>query len=115
LEYPVPISLTVPSLVIPAREPTNDSTLAFPVLSAQAENGKVEPLPAEEDQTQKAIHGVSVPASLAKEIEQALEMMQRVKVVHLAQGKGVAMDPPGNTYELPEPLVYPVSPSSNVK
>jgi hypothetical protein len=112
LEYPVPVTLTDPSLVIPPREPTNDSPLALPVFEP---TGKADVMlaPPSERQMHKSIHGLSVPPALAQEIEQALEMMRRVSIAHLAQGKGVAMDPPGNKYQLPKPLVYPVSRSSD--
>jgi hypothetical protein len=59
---------------------------------------------------QKSIHGVSVPPALAEELEQALEMMRRVRTAELAQGKGEVVYPPGNKYLIPKPLVYPVSP-----
>ena len=57
----------------------------------------------------------SISPQLAEQIEQALEMMRRVRIAHLAQGKGEVVYPPGNKYELPEPLVYPVSRSSGRK
>ncbi len=65
-----------------------------------------------ESQMQKSIHGLPVPTALAEEIERALEMMQRVRTAELAQGKGKVVYPPGNRYEIPEPVVYPVSRST---
>ena len=66
-----------------------------------------------ENQTQKSIHGIPVPPSLAEEIEQVLEIMRRVRIAQAAQGKGEVVEFPGNKYELPEPLVYPVSRSTD--
>lgn len=51
----------------------------------------------------------SIPPQLAKEIEQALEMMRRVRIADLAQGKGEAVELPRTKYVVPKPLVYPVS------
>lgn len=66
-----------------------------------------------ESQSQKPAHEATFLPSLAEEIERALEMMRRVKIAHLAQGKGEVVYPPGNKYVLPKPLVYPVSRSSD--
>ena len=66
-----------------------------------------------ESQSQQPTAEAPLPASLAEAIEQALEMMRRVRTAHLAQGKGEVLETPGNKYELPEPLVYPVSSSSH--
>ena len=55
----------------------------------------------------------SIPPQLAEEIERALEMMRRVRIAHLAQGKGKAVELPRTKYVIPKPLVYPVSRSSD--
>jgi hypothetical protein len=66
-----------------------------------------------ETQIQKPGREVPLPHPLAEEIERALEMMRRVRIAQVAQGKAAVVETPGNKYELPEPLVYPVSSSSH--
>jgi len=51
----------------------------------------------------------AITPALAEEIKRALEMMQRVRTAQAAQAHGQPWVPPGNKYEIPEPLVYPVS------
>src|SRR5260370_32703901 len=111
MEYPQHMSLTAPETVISPCEPANGSPLAFPTVSTQTDTGAPSPPP--EDETQDSIHGVPVPRSSAQEIEQALEIMRRVKIADLAQGKSEIVYPPGTKYIPPKPLVYPVSRSTD--
>jgi hypothetical protein len=111
-EYPQEMTLTCPDLVIPPREPTSDSTFAF-CCDPPGGKTKAMPMSPSESQMQKSIHGIPVPPALAEEIEQALEMMRRVRTAHLAQGKGEAVELPRTKYMVPKPLVYPVSRSSD--
>ena len=115
LEYPQEMSLSLPDLAIPPREPTNDSPIALDGNLTETDNAEAIDMTPPESQMPKSIHGVAVPSSLAQEIEQALEMMRRVRTAQLARGKGEAVELPGNKYELPKPLVYPVSRSSDRK
>lgn len=66
-----------------------------------------------DSQTSKSIHGIPVPLTLAEEIEQVLEIMHRVRIAQAAQAKREVEELPGNRYELPEPLVYPVTRSTD--
>jgi hypothetical protein len=61
----------------------------------------------------KKIHGLPVAPRLSKEIEQALEMMRRVRAAQLAQDNGEAAQLPRTKFVIPKPLVYPVTRSSN--
>jgi hypothetical protein len=112
LEYPQEMSIAAPDLVIPPREPTNDSLLAFPIVSTHTDEGKPMSGPSSESQMHKLIHGVSTPPSLAEEIERALEIMRRMRTARAAQDKGDPQETPGNKYELPEAPVLRVSSST---
>jgi len=66
-----------------------------------------------ENHSPKSIHGIPVPPSMAEEIEQVLEIMRRVRIAQAAQTKHEVEELPGNTYELPEPLIYPAGGSTD--
>jgi hypothetical protein len=55
-------------------------------------------------------HSCSAGA-LAEEIEQALEMLRRVKRAEFARGNHEIQENYGNTYVIPEPVYYPVTKS----
>ncbi|HYT89706.1 MAG TPA: hypothetical protein VEL76_13445 [Gemmataceae bacterium] len=66
-----------------------------------------------ESQTQKPDREAPLPHPLAEEIERALEMVRRVKRAREAQGAKDVRETRGNTYVLPEPLVFRVSESTH--
>jgi hypothetical protein len=60
-----------------------------------------------ESRLERMIHGVPISTAMVQEIEQALEMVRRVRTAETAKGKGEIWEVPGNKYELPDPVVYP--------
>jgi hypothetical protein len=109
LEYPQEMSLSAPELAIPPMEPTNGSPLAVPGNSIRAYNPETTAMTHSESKMQEPARVAPLPPSLTEEIQRALEMMRRVRTAQVAQGQGDAVEPPGNRYELPEPLVYRVT------
>jgi hypothetical protein len=66
-------------------------------------------MPRLEHQHSTAIQGVPVSAATAEEIEEVLEMLRRVKRVHLARRDYEQPKKHGNCYALPKRLVYKVT------
>ncbi len=64
------------------------------------------------DSIQKFAQDLPVDPRLAEEIKRAVEAMQRVKIARAAEAVKPVPVTSGNTYVLPEPLVFRVSGSS---